>query len=77
MLFILLLLVFVKLFYFYLFFYFSWKLFLFFHVPGCSEMFRVPGYIDRPILRPGWKIPLWLRRSKYYTKQVFTTINQP
>ena len=32
---------------FYLFIYFfSWKLFLFFHVPGCSGMFRVPGIID-------------------------------
>ena len=29
-----------------LFYFFSWKLFLFFHVPGCSGMFRVPGFID-------------------------------
>ena len=38
------------------FYFFSWKLFLFFHVPGCSGMFRhvpecsrmfhVPGFID-------------------------------
>ena len=37
-------------------YFFSWKLFLFFHVPGCSGMFRnvpacssmfhVPGFID-------------------------------
>ena len=28
------------------FFFFSWKLLLFFHVPGCSGMLRVPGFID-------------------------------
>ena len=27
-------------------YFFSWKLLLFFHVPGSSEMFRVPGFID-------------------------------
>ena len=27
---------------------FSWKLLLFFHVPGCSGMFHVPGFIDTP-----------------------------
>ena len=27
-------------------FFFSWKLLLFFHVPGCSGMFRVSGFID-------------------------------
>ena len=24
------------------------KIILFFHVPGCSGMFRVPGFIDAP-----------------------------
>ena len=27
-------------------FFYSWKLFLFFHVPGCSGMFHVPYFID-------------------------------
>ena len=31
---------------FYLINFFSWKLLLFFHVPGCSGMLRVPGFID-------------------------------
>ena len=46
---ILLLLIFTKtmlLLLFYLFIFFSWKLLLLFHVPGSSEMFRVPGFID-------------------------------
>ena len=28
--------------------FFSWKLLLFFHVPACSGMFHVPGFIDAP-----------------------------
>ena len=31
---------------FFILFFFSRKLFLFFHVPGCSGMFRVPGFTD-------------------------------
>ena len=42
------LLIFTKIMLLLLFYYFfsSWKLFLFFHVPGCSGMFHVPGFID-------------------------------
>ena len=39
-------------------FFFSWKLFLIFHAPGCSGMFRVPGFIDGEIMgfvRIFWK----------------------
>ena len=32
--------------------FFSWKLFLFFHFPGCSGMFRVPGFIDAHVCAP-------------------------
>ena len=32
--------------YLFLLLFFSWKLFLFFRVPECSGMFRVPGFID-------------------------------
>ena len=54
-LFLLLLLLFYVLIYFYknfiiiiiiLFIYFFLKIILFFHVPGCSGMFHVPGFID-------------------------------
>ena len=37
-------------------YFFSWKLFLFFHVPGCSGMFRVPGFIDAPYWRVGKQV---------------------
>ena len=38
-------------------YFFSWKLFLFFHVPGCSGMFRnVPGFIDAHLLYTYWEI---------------------
>ena len=49
---ILLLLVFTKIILLLLFYFFSWKLFLFFHVPGYSGMFRyVPcsGFYRRPL----------------------------
>ena len=33
-------------------FFFSWKLLLFFHVPGCSGMFHVSGFIDAQAYPP-------------------------
>ena len=43
--------------YYYFIIFFSWKLFLFFHVPGCSGMFRnVPGFIDAHLLYTYWEI---------------------
>ena len=64
------LLIFTKIMLLLLYFFFSWKLFLFFHVPGCSGMFRnvpacsgmfrVPGFIDGRIYKVNEQV--WLQQ---------------